>query len=73
MADDIKDAIKQLGSEREATIKELKNIIEQNQAIIKNTASTREEVKQATQDNKKANTEGSAYYFDEWHKYQILN
>ena len=32
MADDLKDAIKQLGSEREATIKELKNIIEQNQS-----------------------------------------
>ena len=57
MADDLKDAIKQLGSERDDTVTALKELIESNQAIIKNTASTKEEIKEATQDNKKANSE----------------
>ena len=46
-----------LKKEREATISSLNQIIENNKAIIDNTASTEEAIKEATAQNKKANAE----------------
>ncbi len=57
MANELKDTLEKLAKDRDKTVKAFTDLIESNQKIINNTDSTAEEIKKATDQNKKANAE----------------